>query len=165
MVRKNKKNKVSHSSGHTNHEHEKHTTHSVKETKTKNYGMIVFFVVLGLVVVVFASQFMMKGSSDTNDNTIPNMPAENLEGLDAFAQCLTENNAVFYGTEWCGYCGQQKSLFGDSMKFVNYVDCDKDKNTCTAEGIRGYPTWKVNGDPLVGVQSLQILASKTGCTL
>ena len=34
------------------------------------------------------------------------------EDLDAFAQCLTDKGLVLYGTYRCGYCNQQKAMFG-----------------------------------------------------
>jgi hypothetical protein len=155
-----KKNTESHE--HKHHEPKEQVHHEHK--KKTDYGKIVFFSLLGIVVIVFASQFLFNGGND-EPNTPPTTPPGELSGLDAFAQCLTDNDAVFYGTEWCGFCNQQKTLFGDSLKYVNYIDCDKNTNVCTAQGIRGYPTWKVKGEPLVGVQSLQALASKTGCQL
>ena len=42
---------------------------------------------------------------------------------DTFAQCLTENEAVMYGTDWCSYCQNQKSLFGNSFNNIAYVNC------------------------------------------
>jgi glutaredoxin len=82
---------------------------------------------------------------------------------DKFAACLTEKGAVFYGTEWCPHCKRQKELFGDSMAFINYVDCDKEAAACQKAGITGYPTWKIGEKPLIGTQSLTSLADATGC--
>ena len=59
--------------------------------------------------------------------------------IDRFAACLTETGAVFYGTEWCPHCKKQKELFGESLAFVNYIDCDKKSTACTAAGVTGYP--------------------------
>jgi thiol-disulfide isomerase/thioredoxin len=85
--------------------------------------------------------------------------------LDDFAQCLTDNGAIFYGTEWCPHCKNQKAMFGNSMQKVNYIDCDKNKAKCQEAGITGYPTWKfADGSSLSGTQFLSTLAEKTGCT-
>ena len=84
---------------------------------------------------------------------------------DDFAKCLTENNATMYGTEWCTHCKAQKALFGKSFKYVNYVDCDRNKDICTSMGVEGYPTWIIHGVQLKGVQSVQDLSLATGCSV
>ena len=84
---------------------------------------------------------------------------------DSFASCLTEKGVTMYGTEWCPHCKNQKALFGDSFNNVDYVDCDSDRNACTSAGVRGYPTWKINGQNYPGEQSLERLAILTGCEL
>ena len=81
------------------------------------------------------------------------------------AGCLTEKGLVMYGTEWCGYCKKQKSLFGDSFTDVNYVDCEKDRSKCVEAGVQGFPTWVINGQLRPGVHSLEELASLSGCSL
>ena len=84
---------------------------------------------------------------------------------DGFAECLSESGATMYGTEWCGHCRDQKDLFGDSFDKVNYVDCDRDRDVCLIAGVSGYPTWVVGGENYEGAQSLEKLASLTGCEL
>ena len=84
---------------------------------------------------------------------------------DAFAQCLTDSGVKMYGTEWCSHCKNQKKLFESSFEFINYIDCDKNKETCLIEGVQGYPTWKLNGESYTGEQSLEALANISGCKL
>lgn len=82
---------------------------------------------------------------------------------DEFAQCLTEKEVKMYGTEWCSHCKNQKELFGSSFDFVDYIDCDLRSDECQAAGIKGYPTWKINGESYPGEQTIEKLASLTGC--
>jgi len=84
---------------------------------------------------------------------------------DSFAQCLTEKGATMYGTEWCSHCQNQKKMFGKSFQYVDYVDCDKYGDECLKNGIRGYPTWIIDGEKYPGEQPLQRLASLTDCKL
>ena len=84
---------------------------------------------------------------------------------DNFAKCLTEKGAVMYGTEWCGFCKKQKELFGNSFKEINFVDCDKDRGECLANGVTGYPTWIINGEKYSGFQSLERLSELSGCEI
>jgi glutaredoxin len=70
-----------------------------------------------------------------------------------------------YGTEWCSHCKNQKAAFGSSFEYVYYVDCDKDKDECIKAGVKGYPTWQINGENYPGEQSFERLAFLTGCSV
>ena len=78
-----------------------------------------------------------------------------------FAQYLTDQGVIMYGTEWCGHCKNNKKLFGDAFQYVNFIDCDEQRQVCSDAGIRGYPTWEVNGKLYPGEQSLERLAALT----
>ena len=84
-----------------------------------------------------------------------------------FAQCLTDNGAIFYGSDTCGHCLDQKEMFGTAISSVNYVNCQFNIEACTSANIMYYPTWKVDGEPLgdSGVKSFDVLAEATGCEL
>ncbi|MBT7102524.1 hypothetical protein HN935_03365 [archaeon] len=84
---------------------------------------------------------------------------------DEFASCLGESGATMYGTEWCHVCRSQKDLFGDSFDFVNYVDCDRQRDVCLAALVGGYPTWVIGGESYPGFQSFEKLAELSGCEL
>jgi glutaredoxin len=60
---------------------------------------------------------------------------------DDFAKCLADKKFTMYGAYWCPHCKKQKALFGDSFKFVPYVECTESAAVCEAKGVRGYPTW------------------------
>jgi hypothetical protein len=93
------------------------------------------------------------------------------EKMDAFAKCLTSKKATMYGSSLCPHCKDQRKMFGDSFKYIHYVECSpfampQDTAACKFAGIRFVPTWIFgNGDRLVGIQSLKQLSDKTGCTL
>ena len=88
--------------------------------------------------------------------------------ISELAQCLTDSDAIMYGAFWCGHCDDQKKLFGNSFKHIDYVECDErgdnpQPERCQIEGIEGYPTWKINGQTMSGVISLNQLSSVAGC--
>lgn len=91
--------------------------------------------------------------------------------LDAFAKCLKDRGAIFYGAFWCPHCQNQKAMFGSSAHLLPYVECSTpDGNSqlaeCTAKGVQSYPTWVYpDGTRDVGEIPLATLAQKTGCTL
>ena len=70
-----------------------------------------------------------------------------------------------YGTDWCPHCKDQKKLFGNSFQYIDYIDCDWNKEDCREAGIKGYPTWIINGEKYAGEQELDRLASLMGCEL
>ena len=90
---------------------------------------------------------------------------------DAFAQCVTESGATFYGVFWCPHCASQKNLFGSSIENVDYIECslpDRSGQTqiCEDAGIKAYPTWEFkDGKKIEGQLSLLQLSQLTGCRL
>lgn len=81
------------------------------------------------------------------------------------AECLTERDAVMYGTEWCQHCKAQKEMFGEAFAKITYVNCELNPSACNAAGVRSYPTWVINGRVLSATQQLFVLARESGCQL
>ena len=109
-----------------------------------------------ILILMLAALLVVVGCSNSNNA---------LGELDSFAQCLTENNVKMYGTEWCSHCKNQKAMFGTSFQYVDYIDCDKNKEVCEIAGITGYPTWEVEEKLYPGEQQLNNLATLSGCEL
>ncbi len=80
-----------------------------------------------------------------------------------FATCITESGAVFYGTDWCSHCQDQKGLFGEHFEEITFVNCDESRDLCVLAGIEAYPTWIIDGKKHLGAKSLEHLGSLTGC--
>ncbi|MFZ2620990.1 MAG: thioredoxin domain-containing protein [Minisyncoccia bacterium] len=96
--------------------------------------------------------------------------------LDAFAQCIKDKGAIFYGAFWCPHCQAQKARFGKSAKLLPYVECStpdgKDQlQVCKDLSINTYPTWYFASstsdkkDVVTGEIELVDLALKTSCPL
>jgi len=89
------------------------------------------------------------------------------------AQCISEKGMVFYSSEFCSHCKQQKDLFGNSLKYITEIECSphaKNSQTdlCTENNITGTPTWvlEVEGKEIkrnVGYMSIEELKEFTGC--
>ncbi|MBD3210800.1 hypothetical protein GF318_05445 [Candidatus Micrarchaeota archaeon] len=69
-----------------------------------------------------------------------------------------------YGASWCSHCKDQKEMFGDSWKHIDYIECSG-ANACRKAGIRGYPTWEIDGNRYPGAASFEQLSSYSGCGL
>lgn len=118
--------------------------------------LILVLGILSLLVIVGCSDSNTNNNYDTNNN-------QNSGNNDALAQCLNDNGAVMYGTEWCSHCKNQKAAFGDSFQYIDYVDCDRNNAACEQAGINGYPTWQIAGQNYPGEQPLERLATLAGC--
>lgn len=84
------------------------------------------------------------------------------------AEHLTRAGAKMYGAYWCPHCYEQKQLFGkQAWEKVTYVECaaDATKNpqpkVCDQAGIKGFPTWSIDGKLDAGVKKLSKLAELT----
>ena len=90
---------------------------------------------------------------------------------DEFAKCLTAKGSKFYGTFWCPHCTEQKKLFSNSVKYVNYIECstpngNSQTQVCIDANIKSYPTWEfIDGTILTGTQSFKKLSEMTGCVI
>ena len=85
----------------------------------------------------------------------------------AFAQCIADSGAVFYGAHWCPYCAKQKAAFGSASKLLPYVECYRSgtrEKLSRCKHIKSFPTWHFSdGSEQIGVKSLEKLAKLTGC--
>jgi hypothetical protein len=90
---------------------------------------------------------------------------------DALAKCIAESSTTFYGAFWCPHCAEQKTKFGTGAQYLPYVECSLPSGSgqtqvCIDHDVVQYPTWVFSdGSRLVGVQTPQTLAKKTGCAL
>jgi len=91
---------------------------------------------------------------------------KNPSALDSFAECLASKKITMYGAIWCSHCQNEKKGFGDSFRFVPYVECPDNIQLCLDKGIKGYPTW-IFGDGRVfeGEQGVEKLSQESGCPL
>ncbi|TMA11957.1 MAG: vitamin K epoxide reductase family protein [Deltaproteobacteria bacterium] len=88
--------------------------------------------------------------------------------LRALAENLARTEAKFYGAYWCPHCLEQKRIFGSSASRLPYIECSplgpntRQASVCEASRIETYPTWIINGQRYVGVQSPEELARYSG---
>jgi len=83
------------------------------------------------------------------------------------ARFLNEKGAVLYGSYQSQESSDQKALFGDSSKYLDYVECDAaglnaNPDECIAQKIDIYPTWIYEGKQYAGKKTLAELAEIVG---
>lgn len=123
----------------------------------KNSKIIISLGVVAIIAVIGLAFWQNKNTKEQN-----NTPGQ----YDAFAQCLAQKEVTMYGAEWCVHCQNQKKLFGNSFKYVPYVECPENTKLCLDKGVDGYPTWIFpDGKKIEGEQTLEKLSQESGCTL
>ena len=119
--------------------------------RNKNY-LIIFIILIGGLIGFLIWQ------GNKNNQASP--------ALIAFARCLTEKEAIVYGTDSCEWCQKQKADFKSAWQFIKYVNCVNDPQTCTSLNIESTPTWIFQGGKrLVGYQQLDSLSEASGCPI
>lgn len=92
-----------------------------------------------------------------------------ITATDKLAKCLSDQGTVMYGAEFSEFSREQVDLFGDSIRFLNHVECrvpgtEQQTQLCISKKIPGYPTWFfANGEKIGGVKTLEELAEISGC--
>lgn len=92
-------------------------------------------------------------------------PKPTYSNMDEFAQCLNSKGTIMYGSKYCPHCLNEKSRFGDSFKYINYVECTENPQLCTEKEINAVPVWEIGGQRYVGEQGLEKLSEISGCSL
>ena len=84
------------------------------------------------------------------------------------AKYLNDKGVVKYSAYWCPNCLNQSELFGkQAYRELNVVECARDginsqTQLCIDKKIKGFPTWEINGNLILGVLSLKELSKLTG---
>jgi len=76
------------------------------------------------------------------------------------ARCIGENSVV-YVQFGCHACETQERMFGGNYKYMNSIDCFVEREKCP--DITATPTWIINDQKYIGVQSAEELKILTGC--
>lgn len=88
---------------------------------------------------------------------------EDVNDLVGFAKALKDAGVVFYGAIWCPFCNDQKNLFEDGYKYLDFKEVtnpDKSLNALgTQKNITKFPTWELGNTRVENVQTLQQLST------
>lgn len=115
----------------------------------------IFFLIIGVLILGTIATILLRSSSQVPSGK-----------YDTFAQCLASKKLTMYGAVWCSHCRTEKARFGDSFKYVPYVECTEKADECIAKGVEGYPTWiDEKGQKYSGEQGLEKLSEISSCPL
>jgi glutaredoxin len=88
-------------------------------------------------------------------STVQDTPSEQV------AKYIGEHSTV-YTQQGCSHCIEQENLFGANWKYIHSVDYFADPQAFIDANIKATPTWVINGQQYVGVQSIDTLKNLTG---
>jgi len=115
---------------------------------------ILFITGLILLAIIFTAFYFYKPAATTSVK------------YDDFAKCLASKNITMYGTKGCSHCQNEKRAFGDSFKYVPYVECTAEPQKCVDKDVQTVPTWIFpDGKKLIGEQGVEKLSQESGCPL
>ena len=87
---------------------------------------------------------------------------DNPDVSEELAKCIGENS-VFYVRTGCFACETQKDLFKENLKHLQIVNCMTQAQECINQGVSSVPTWIINNNKYVSVQTIDKLKTLTGC--
>ena len=103
-----------------------------------------------------------------NNGELQQVQSSSSDGqVQALANHLQQIGAKMYAAHWCTHCKSQLDAFGSAASSVPYVECfpgggNAIDSSCEAAGVRGFPTWVINGEVYEGERSLEELARVSG---
>ena len=121
--------------------------------------------IVGFSVVSLSEQMTQAAIAQEAAPTVTTRSNTNQIGL---AIHLRNIGAKLYTAYWCPHCQYQKERFGlEAVQELEVVECDRrgvnpQPDLCTEKGIKGYPTWEINGELYSGNRSLINLANLSG---
>ena len=107
----------------------------------------IYLILAAIVIAIILGIYWAKGNGSINEKT---------------AKCMGENS-VLYTKLGCSACETQEKMFGDNYQYLNKIDCYFEIQKCIDAQITGTPTWIINGEKYLGVQSIEKLKELTGC--
>jgi glutaredoxin len=106
--------------------------------------------IIVLVLIIAAVIIILRGVSPPS---VVNIDEE-------FARCLGSKSTLYVLTT-CTHCRDQEEMFGDNIQYLDIIKCDIERDKCL--NITAVPTWIINGEEVVGVQTIDELKNLSGC--
>ena len=108
----------------------------------KKNSLITLIIILGVVILAY---FLIIKNNGVSEET---------------AKCIGQK-ATLYIQLGCHACKIQTDMFGENSEYLNIVDCFYEKEKCI--GIKYTPTWIINNEKYINVQSIEKLKELTKC--
>jgi hypothetical protein len=113
--------------------------------KTTKSTLITIIIIVAIVILAII--ILRKNTPQTDEQT---------------AKCIG-SKSILYVQLGCSHCKDQEDMFGTNFQYLNTIDCFYQRDVCVNENITGTPTWIINRQQYIGVQSIEQLKTLTGC--
>jgi len=122
-----------------------------KRSKFINASMIILIIIMSFFAIIKIN------SSEEKEKL-------SQEGIQNLINELNDKNITLYGMSWCPHCKDQKSLFGENIDELDYIDCDISPDDICKE-LSVVPVWITPDEKIfVGQMSLsEIERISSGC--
>lgn len=120
----------------------------MEKNKLITASVVIFILIIAGGIIYF---------KNFQSSTIQDTPSEKV------AKYIGEHSVLYVQTG-CIHCKEQEDLFGINIRYLNIIDGAKEENRqkFIDEGINEVPTWIINKQKYVGVQSIEKLKELTG---
>ena len=110
---------------------------------SRSITLVVIFLIIILSTIIITS----RGNSHIKNETI---------------QCIGDN-AELYIQKGCHACEKQINMLEGDCECLTIIDCWEQRKKCITNKITATPTWIINEEKYIGVQSLEKLKELTNC--
>ena len=118
------------------------------KTKFLKRGLVIIIILLIVATVFFVINiFSTKPQSNLDYNT---------------TKCIG-NNSILIALKGCKHCHTQIEILGDNKDNFNIIYCEENNQFCVDNQIVSVPTWIINDEKIVGIQTLDKLKALTNC--
>ncbi len=119
----------------------------MEKQKLVTIGIIALVLLVAGAVIIFKS----------------GLAVQNTDVSEEVAKYIGEHSVLYMRTT-CPHCVDQEKMFGENVKYLNMIDGDKAENVqkFIDAGVTEVPTWIINNQKYVGVQSIEKLKELTG---
>lgn len=113
----------------------------------KKIKSVIFLGVIVLIILIILTINLTQSNNGTDNKIV---------------LCIAENSKM-YITPTCGVCAAQKQILGENLDKFEIINCATNREECIEKQITYVPTWIINGEKVVGKQTLEQLKILTNC--
>jgi glutaredoxin len=141
------------------------------DEKLFKYGFFALLIVLVAFGAYYFGNVNAKVSEQTYEGEDSIYNSEQNAQILKFSECIADKGFEAFTADWCPHCENLKEYFGGDKNVEPFwIVCQdanrgltKDSQRCSEEGIRGFPTLKLNGQELQIARTFDSISLATGC--
>ena len=108
---------------------------------------LTLIIIIAIVVAIILGIKYIKGNGNHDNQTM---------------QCIADKSILIV-SKTCSHCAEQRRILGDYESLFNIIFIDENPEVLEQYDIKSVPTWIIDNEKTVGVQSIEELKKLTGC--